>query len=335
MTSAEIQPTRLKNEAKPIPEWRPAPHDPDPVPPPQPVVRAGAGRFARIIRIMITLATVALAAGFGWAMWKAYMAAPWTRDSTVRAYVVSMAPEVSGRIVQLPVIDNQFVHKGDLLLVIDKTDFKIALEQAEAQVEQAQVSAENAQRQAERRRKLTTLEVATEQKQNFETSAVSTRAQYQQALASRDQARVNLERTEIRSPVNGWVTNLLAQQGDYVSVGKSVISVVDADSFWLDAYFEETQLASIREGDPASIKLMGYSQIVRGEVGSVSRGINVSNAQADQQGLATVDPIFTWVRLAQRVPVRIRIDEVPDGVRLVAGLTATVQVEPRARRLAN
>ena len=182
---------------------------------------------------------------------------------------------------------------------------------------------------------MTTLEVATEQKQNFETSAISTRAQYRQALASRDQARVNLERTEIRSPVNGWVTNLLAQQGDYVSVGKSIISVVDADSFWLDAYFEETHLASIREGDSASIKLMGYSQIVRGEVGSVSRGINVSNAQADQQGLATVNPIFTWVRLAQRVPVRIRIDEVPEGVRLVAGLTATVQVEPSARHLAN
>ena len=147
--------------------------------------------------------------------------------------------------------------------------------------------------------------------------------------------RVNLERTEIRSPVNGWVTNLLAQEGDYVSIGKDVISVVNADSFWLDAYFEETQLASIHEGDPASIKLMGFSQIVRGEVGSISRGITVSNARADQQGLATVNPIFTWVRLAQRVPVRILIDEVPSGVRLVAGLTATVQIEPRGRHLAN
>ena len=225
VTSAEIQPTRLKNEAKPIPEWPSAPHDPGPVLPPQPVFRPRTGLFARIIQVMITLGMVALAAWFGWGMWKAYMEAPWTRDSTVRAYVVSMAPEVSGRIVQLPVIDNQFVHKGDLLVVIDKTDFKIALDQAEAQVEQAQVSAENAQRQVERRRKLTTLEVAMEQKQNFETSAVSTRAQYRQAVASRDQAMVNLERTEIRSPVNGWVTNLLAQQGDYVSVGKSIISV--------------------------------------------------------------------------------------------------------------
>jgi multidrug resistance efflux pump len=335
MAVVEIQTPRLKIEYDPTPKWVPAPPEPVSVPAPAPEPRAAVRRFWRIIPFVITLGAVALAVPFGWAMWKSYVEAPWTRDSTVRAYVVSMAPEISGRIVQLPVVDNQFVHKGDLLLVIDKTDFKISMQQAEAEVAQAQVNAENARRQAERRRKLTTLEVAMEQRQNFETNATSTQAQYESALARRDQARVNLERTEIRSPVNGWVTNLLAQEGDYVSIGKDVISLVNADSFWLDAYFEETQLAPIREGDPATIKLMGFSQIVRGEVGSVSRGITVSNAKADQQGLATVNPIFTWVRLAQRVPVRIRIDEVPNGVRLVAGLTATVQIEPRGRHLAN
>jgi multidrug resistance efflux pump len=335
MAVVEIQTPRLKIEYDPTPKWVPAPPEPVSVPAPAPEPRAAVRRFWRIIPFVITLGSVALAVPFGWAMWKSYVEASWTRDSTVRAYVVSMAPEISGRIVQLPVVDNQFVHKGDLLLVIDKTDFKISMQQAEAEVAQAQVNAENARRQAERRRKLTTLEVAMEQRQNFETNATSTQAQYESALARRDQARVNLERTEIRSPVNGWVTNLLAQEGDYVSIGKDVISLVNADSFWLDAYFEETQLAPIREGDPATIKLMGFSQIVRGEVGSVSRGITVSNAKADQQGLATVNPIFTWVRLAQRVPVRIRIDEVPNGVRLVAGLTATVQIEPRGRHLAN
>jgi multidrug resistance efflux pump len=142
-------------------------------------------------------------------------------------------------------------------------------------------------------------------------------------------AKVNLERTQIRSPVNGWVTNLLAQLGDYVTVGQNEISLVDADSFWVDGYFEETNLGSIREGDPASIRLMGYSQIVRGHVGSLARGINVANAQPNGQGLATVNPIFTWVRLAQRIPVRVDIDEVPDGVRLAAGQTATVQIDPR------
>jgi RND family efflux transporter MFP subunit len=289
-------------------------------------------RPIRAIPFLITLATTAFAIVLGWAMWDAYMAAPWTRDGTVRTYVVTMAPEVAGRIVELSAADNQFVRKGDLLLVIDPTNYKIALQLADAATDEAQATAQNAQREAERRRKLNDLAVTAEEQQTYDANAVAAKAQYQQAVANRDQAKVNLERTQIRSPVNGWVTNLLAQLGDYATVGRNVISVVDADSFWVDAYFEETQLAFMHEGDPAKIKLMSYRQIVRGKVGSVARGINVSNAQPDQQGLATVNPIFTWVRLAQRVPVHIKIDQAPDGVRLVAGMTATVQVDARTRR---
>jgi multidrug resistance efflux pump len=289
----------------------------------------------RIIPLLITLATTGCAVVFGWAIWNAYMGAPWTRDGTVRTYVVTMAPEVAGRIVELPVVDNQFVHKGDLLLAIDPTNYKIAVQLADAAVAQAQATSDNAQRQAERRRKLDDLSISVEQKQVFDTNAVAARAQYQQALANRDQAKVNLERTQIRSPVNGWVTNLLTQFGDYATVGRNEISIVDSDSFWVDAYFEETQLASMQEGDPAQIKLMSYRQIVRGKVSSVARSINVSNAQPNQQGLATVNPIFTWVRLAQRVPVHIRIDQIPTGVRLVGGMTATVQVDARPGRTSN
>jgi multidrug resistance efflux pump len=122
---------------------------------------------------------------------------------------------------------------------------------------------------------------------------------------------------------------LLAQLGDYGNIGQKLISLVDAASFWIDAYFEETSLGRILEGDPATVKLTGYSQLIRGHVGGVARGINIPNAQPDQAGLASVNPIFTWVRLAQRVPVRIHVDKVPDGVRLVAGMTATVQIDPR------
>lgn len=302
---------------------------------PRPPVHNMRKRPIRAIPFLITLATTAFAIVLGWAMWDAYMAAPWTRDGTVRTYVVTMAPEVAGRIVKLSAADNQFVRKGDLLLVIDPTNYKIALQLADAAVDQAQATAQNAQREAERRRKLDDLSVSVEQKQIFNSNAVAAQAQYQQAVANRDQAKVNLARTQIRSPVNGWVTNLLAQLGDYATVGRNEISIVDADSFWVDAYFEETQLAFMQEGDPAEIKLMGYRQIVRGRVGSVARGINVSNAQPDQQGLATVNPVFTWVRLAQRVPVHIGIDQVPDGVRLVAGMTATVQVDARPGRPSN
>jgi multidrug resistance efflux pump len=340
----------------------------------------------QIFPLLITVATTALAAAFAWAMWDVYMGTPWTRDGTVRAYVVTMAPEVADRIVKLPVADNQFVHKGDLLLVIEPTNYEIAVRFAEAAVSQAQANAQNidaqiamqqaqvsasdaqvehaqaaltfAEQQAARYQGLaekqagtvemaqqtastlrqdqaalknaqSALTLAERQIESLKAQRSSAEAAIAQAIAQRDQAKVNLERTQIHSPVNGWVTNLLARLGDYATVGRSVISVVDANSFWVDAYFEETQLAYIHEGDPAKIKLMGYSQIVRGQVGSVARGINVPNAQPDQAGLASVNPIFTWVRLAQRVPVRIQIDQVPDGILLVAGMTATVQIDPQ------
>jgi multidrug resistance efflux pump len=343
----------------------------------------------RIVPLLITLVTTALAAWFGWMMWSAYMETPWTRDGTVRVYTVSMAPEVAGRIVELPVADNQFVAKGTLLMVIDPMNYQIAVELTEAAVQQAQANVQNvdaqiavqqaqvtasqaqveqakaalvfAQQQqtryedlaekgygpvqtaqqfiAEQREKQAAVDSAEANLKLAERQIDSLKAQRASALASQAQAKaqlgqaqVNLDRTRIRSPVNGWVTNLLAQLGDYANVGQNEITLVDADSFWVDAYFTETALATIRQGDPAKVKLMGYRDIVRGHVDSVARAINVSNAQAGPRGLQQVNPIFTWVRLAQRIPVRVHIDHVPEGVTLAAGQTATVEIEPRARR---
>jgi multidrug resistance efflux pump len=303
------------------------------VPSPLPSAGGSARPRIRIVPILVTLGTVALAALLGWAMWDAYMGAPWTRDGTVRAYVVTMAPEVAGRIVKLRVADNQFVHKGDLLFEIDPADYRIALDQAQAQLQRDVAALAYARANQGRQARL--------EKQGWttvDTYQQTTSSMHQaEAVVALDQAAIakaqlNLSRTEIRAPVNGYVTNLLAQLGDYANVGENEISVVDADSFWVDGYFEETNLGRIHEGDPACVKLMGYSQVVRGHVGSVARGINVANAQPDQAGLASVNPIFTWVRLAQRVPVRIHIDQVPDGVRLVQGMTATVQIDPKPER---
>jgi RND family efflux transporter MFP subunit len=298
---------------------------------PDPAVSVAARRGHPVRAVLLTLVAVSLAVWLGRAMWNVYMAAPWTRDATVRAYVVTMAPEVAGRIVALPVAANQFVHKGDPLLVIDPTNYAIAVRLDEAAVQQAQANMQNAEREAKRRESLPDLAVSIEQTQSYETQAISARAQYQQALANLDQARVNLRRSIVHSPVNGWVTNLLTQRGDYASEGQNVISVVDADSFWVDGYFVETNLDSIHVGDPADIKLMGYRQVIRGHVDSITRAISVANAQPNAEGVATVNPIFTWVRLAQRIPVRIHIDRVPPGVILSAGMTATVQIDPRPR----
>ena len=282
----------------------------------------------RVVPVLATLAAVALAAALGYQAWQFYMGSPWTRDGAVRAYVVKVAPQVAGEIVQLPIADNQFVHKGDLLMLIDPKNYSIAVRQAQAAVEQTHAVAINANAEMTRRLKLSDIAVTQEERQTYISQAATAEANYQSALANLDQARVNLGRTQVRSPVNGYITNLTAQLGDYANVGALQLSVVNSDSYWVDAYFEETALDRIHEGDAATIKLMGYSPLLRGRVQGLARGINVPNAQPDAAGLASVNPIFTFVRLAQRVPVRIHIDEVPKEVKLVAGLTATVQIEP-------
>jgi multidrug resistance efflux pump len=286
----------------------------------------------RIVPILITLGTVAVAAFLAWATWQTYMGAPWTRDGTVRAYVVTMAPEVAGRIVKLSVADNQFVHKGDDLFEIDPADYRIALEQAQAQAERDGAALDYARANENRQARLAKEGWASTEVYQQTTSTLH-QSEGVVALdkAAIAKAQLDLRRTVIRSPVNGYVTNLLAQLGDYATVGQKLISIVDADSFWVDGYFEETSLGRIHDSDLATVKLMGYSERVRGHVGGVARGINIPNAQPDQAGLASVNPIFTWVRLAQRVPVRIHIDQVPNGVRLVAGMTATVQIDPYPR----
>ena len=293
--------------------------------------RDGIGRAAAARRVVATLLAVLLAALAGWFAWQVHMASPWTRDGVVRAYVVAIAPEVAGRIVSLPVAANQFVHRGDLLMGIDPTNYRIAVSLAEAALQQAKANADNAVHESARRQRLTDIAVSAEEQQTFATRAASARAEVQQAQANLDQARANIERTEIRAPVDGWVTNLSARLGDYATVGGLRISLVDAASFWIDGYFEETAIASIQAGDAATIKLMSHGEVLRGHVDSIARGIAVANAQPTQQGLAAVNPIFTWVRLAQRIPVRIHIDRVPESTILAAGMTATVQLTPQGR----
>jgi multidrug resistance efflux pump len=178
---------------------------------------------------------------------------------------------------------------------------------------------------------LANLDLTQRQVESLKAQRIGVEAALAQASAQLQQAQVNLERTRVLSPVDGYVTNLLAHLGDYANAGVNTISVVDASSFWVDGYFDETNLAPIRVGDPAEIKLMGYPQIVHGHVDSIARAIDVANAQPDNQGVATVNPIFTWVRLAQRIPVAIQIDDVPSGIALAAGMTATVQIDVRKR----
>lgn len=280
----------------------------------------------RRVGIVVTLLLLAGAAVACVAIWDHYLTAPWTRDGQVQAYVVALAPEVSGRVVRLNVADNQDVKRGDVLYEIDPVDFQIAVAAAEATVQSRQADMDAKRLQATRRRQLTTLTTSLEEQQTFQASSDMARAAYASAVTQLNQARIDLERTKVLSPVNGTVTNLQLQQGDYATKGTRNLSVLNADSFWITGFFEETKLAGIRVGDPAVAVLMGYRDPVRGRVESIAQGITTPNTNPGALGLASVDPVFTWVRLAQRIPVRIRIESVPDTVRLALGMTATVSV---------
>jgi multidrug resistance efflux pump len=250
--------------------------------------------------------------------------APWTRDGRVRVQVASVAPRVSGQITQLRVADNQFVHKGDVLYQIEPFDFDVALRLSKALLEQREADSYVKELQSERRERLSELSTSREQQQVFEGSARQAKAAVDAAREQVAQADINLKRTEVRSPVNGYVTNLLLRVGDYAHEGVSNISIVDTDSFWVDGYFEETKLAQMCIGDRAEVKLMDYAAPIIGHVTTITRGVSVSNGAAGVQGLPSVAPVYTWVRLAQRVPVRIAIDRVPPGIPLVSGMTGTV-----------
>jgi len=294
------------------------------------------GRFARFARSTLktvaTLLVFALAVLAALIIWDFYVTSPWTRDGSVRVQVANVAPQVSGQITEIRVVDNQFVHQGDMLYVIDPFDFQMALDTDQAQLRQKAADLQVKRLQAERRQHLSDLATTPEEQQLYVGNATQAQAVFDAAQRQVAQAEINLKRTQVRSPVNGHVTNLLMRVGDYAHAGATNISVIDADSYWIDGYFEETKMAHICIGDRAEAQLMGYRDPILGRVESVTRGISVSNAAPSTQGLPNVDPVYTWVRLAQRVPVRIRITHVPAGVPLVSGMTATVTIRDTETR---
>jgi len=312
---------------EPPPQETPRQDAPIAEPPPPRKRRLVIGRLLGLARGLATLAIALVAILTALVTWDYYVTAPWTRDGRVRVQVASVAPQVSGQITELRVGDNQFVHKGDVLYLIDSFDFEAALLGNKAQLQQKAADLQVKQMQSIRRQQLSSLATTPEEQQTFAGAAVQAKAAFEAAHQQLAQAEINLQRTKVLSPVNGYVTNLLMRVGDYAHVGSANISIIDTDSYWIDGYFEETKLARICIGDRVEAKLLGYSQPMLGHVASVTRGIGVSDAAAGTQGLPNVDPVYTWVRLAQRVPVRIAIDSVPPGVPLVSGMTATVTVK--------
>ncbi|CAA2137763.1 HlyD family secretion protein [Methylobacterium bullatum] len=278
-------------------------------------------------RFAITLVTVAIAVVVSLALWDYYMEAPWTRDGRVRADVVDVTPDVSGLVTEVLVKDNQMVKRGDVLFRIDPERFTLALRQAEAMVEGKKASAEQAAADYVRYSKLSDAAASQQRVELARATDLSAKASYDQATADRDLAKLNLSRSEVRASVNGRITNMELRPGAYVTTGKGVMALVDNDTLRVEGYFEETKLPRIHVGDKARIHLMGDEGVITGHVESFAGGIEDRERTAGASLLANVNPTFAWVRLAQRIPVRINLEEVPDQTRLVSGRTATVAID--------
>jgi RND family efflux transporter MFP subunit len=283
-------------------------------------------------RVVVTLAVVALALLGGRWLWVHYNVEPWTRDGRVRADIVQISPDVSGLVTAVHVKNSQGVSKDDVLFVLDRPRFELALRQAEASVAAAAVALAQAKRENERNRYLKDL-ATTEQVEEGQSKVDQLAAQFNSARVQRDLARLNLDRTTVRAPVNGIVTNVELQPGDYASAGRQVLALVDTDTIHVDGYFEETKLPWIRVGDRARVHIMGIKAELSGTVESIDAGIEDRERSASPTYLANVNPTFSWVRLAQRIPVRITLDPTTRDIRLIAGRTATVSiVDPPGRR---
>ena len=254
------------------------------------------------------------------------MQSPWTRDGKVRAEQVSITPQVSGTITHLNVVDNQFVKAGSVLFTLDVTPYQIAELNAEAQLAQSQSTLSKANNEANRRRHLPKNYISAEDMDTANINVKAAEAAVKAAQATLKQAQWQLSQTTVTAPVDGWVTNLSTRTGNYASTGQPVFALVDSHSFYVVGYFEETKLRHIRPGNPANIVLYSGNQPLSGKVESIGRAIYDQSIESESDLVPDIKPNVPWVRLAQRVPVRIRLDSVPQGVTLVSGTTCTVTI---------
>ena len=292
------------------------------------------------LKYLSTLIIAACAIIAAWLVWNYYTQSPWTRDGKIRAEQVGITPQVSGSILQLNVKDNQLVNASDVLFRIDDTPYRIAVLNAQAQL--AKAKAELAKAKAEqtkaasdvtRRRSLSQNYISTEDMETVNTALNTANTTYEAAKAvvgvaqaALEHAQWQLTQTVVKAPVDGWITNLSTRVGDYASVGHPVFALVDSHSFYVLGYFEETKLRHIREGDSAQVVLYSNKQTLQGHVSSIGRAIVDQSVEGGSALVANIKPNIPWVRLAQRVPVRIEFDKLPADVTLVSGTTCTVSI---------
>jgi len=279
----------------------------------------------KIARYAITLLLVIIAVIIIFRAWVFYTESPWTRDARFAADVVAISPDVTGLITEVPVRDNQLVKKGDTLFVVDRPRYQKALDEAQADVEYYQALVNEKRREAGRRNRLGTSAMSREAIEQSNNDLQTSEHQLAKSIATRDLAKIDLERTTIKAPADGWVTNLNVYQGEFITRGSVAVALVQQRSFYVLAYLEETKLHGVQPGFRAEITPLGSNVTLRGTVDSIAAGVTNSSSSVDSKGMATVQSNLEWVRLAQRVPVRIRLDQEPGNL-YPAGTTATVVI---------
>src|SRR6202047_5150938 len=282
--------------------------------------------FASAGRVLLTLVVVGVAIAVAWQLWSYYMLEPWTRDGRVRADVVAVAADVSGLISDVFVHDNEKGSKGQQLFRIDQRRFQYALAQAKADVASRQPTPDQAKRDLERGKSLTSAAITVQQVEQRQQAVDVDQAQLDAGNARVEVPRLNLERSTVVASVNGIVTNFDLLPGRYVNAGAAVFALIDSDTFRVEGYFEETKLRRIHIGEDATVKLIGGAGVVSGHVESIAYGIEDQNRSTSSDLLALVNQTSSWGRLAQRIPVRIKLDNVPPDLLLAAGRTATVSI---------
>ena len=278
----------------------------------------------------INLAIIAVVAWYAYQAFAEYIHNPWTRDGQVRGHVIQVAPRVSGMVTRIAVIDNQFVHEGDLLFEIDRETYEIGIAQADANLKRSRISSRASQLEYDRLREIHSRDAGAVSQKDLDRRE----ANYLQSLSAIDvaeetlrMAQLNLGYTRVYAAVDGYISNIDFQIGTQAVANQPLVALVDSNSFWVFGYFRESQIGQFKIGDPARITLMAYpDQQLEGHIESLGWGIALSNGTTGYKLLPSIKPVFQWIRLAQRVPVRVKLDAVPDGVELRFGLTASVMV---------
>ena len=283
-----------------------------------------------LIKLLVTLGILAVAGYFGYNRFEAYIENPWTRDGQVRTQVIQVTPRVNGMVIKIHVVDNQKVKTGDLLFEIDPSQYQVKVDQAKARLQRTLEAAKGTKIEYERVNKIYKRDKGAVSQKDLvrnQTNYYKSLADIDASTESLNTAKLNLSYTKVYAEVDGYVSNINFQIGSQASAGKPILALVDENAYWVFGFFREDAIPEVEVGDTAKVTLLAYPDtVLSGKVESIAWGISHSDGNPGNNLLPSVKPVFQWIRLAQRIPVRIKLDKLPENVKLRVGLTASVMI---------